>query len=623
MSAQHTFPLRQFVFITSLIGLIGLGLTHYYASQKQQDQWQQKMHLYADQISEQLALELEKFKQVPSLLSQDPRVADFIEDQDHNALNKLLLTWAEKSLADTIYVHDTEGTVLASSNFRQADSFVGRNYAFRPYFHQALTQPSAHFVALGLRSKKRGYFFSAPLYQAEQYQSKEHRKLVGVITVKVSLEELEKTLAPEQSQYLVLDNNHIAFLSSQPEWLYQGLVPLSQSQKQTLLATKQYGTEEPEQNPTLNLNGNEPSQFNQIFALSQHFALLGAPNSKGFQVLVVKPKRDYLLSIAQVDVIFVLIFVGLTLLAKLWLNTFYTKRALADLNRDLEHKVEQRTQHLNQSNQELQRTICQYERSQIELKQTQQELTQATKLALLGELSASISHEINQPLAALRTYAENSRLLLAKAHYDLVRDNLDQMIELNTTISQVITRLKVFSRDSAMQHDHDRANLHDCVQSACAILSSKLIKQGVTLKLPSISESLLLKVHPVELNQVLMNLIHNAAQAMHQQSNPIIGIEVTEGENDCLIAVIDNGPGMAVDSLPRLFDPFFTTKPEGLGLGLTISKRIIEQCHGELTAHITQQGGMRFDIRLMKSVSSQSSNSSEHHESDLSKGAKS
>ncbi len=319
----------------------------------------------------------------------------------------------------------------------------------------------------------------------------------------------------------------------------------------------------------------------------------------------------------QIDITFVVIYSLVMLIAWSWRQTYLAKVALTRLNQNLEQTVDKRTQYLKQSNQQLQQTIFQYQESQLKLKQTEQELTQTAKLAVLGELSASINHEINQPLAALRTYSENSLKLLEMDRTDLVKINLGKMIALNTSITEIIARLKVFTRKVTKQ-EHHVANLHQAINNATSILSALMIKQGITLRLSTVPDDINIAIHPTELEQVLVNLIHNATQALQQraidqqallhqttvqqtatqQAIPQIGFEWQLHEDMCQVIIWDNGIGMPADKLEQLFDPFFTTKPEGLGLGLSISKRIIEAYHGSISATLLEPTGMVFSLNI-------------------------
>ncbi|WP_399425417.1 ATP-binding protein [Vibrio campbellii] len=572
--------LRHFLLVLLAIGLVGLMLTHKYATQHQHDQWQSKLQTQASQVAQEIDYELAKFEQIPNLLSHDPRLLEAVKvGKPSESLNLLLADWLAQSLADTIYVHDETGLVIASSNYQQDDSFVGSNFAFRPYFQHALNGEKAQYVALGVRSNKRGYFFSSPLWVGGE--------VAGVITVKVNLEQLEKGLTQENGGLLVTGVHDVVFMSNLPDWRYRALFPLSEQAKRELNQTQQYGDTLPQYRGELTgQSGATQFENNQLLVSPNYLAYATNLFDKGFRVVALISQQEVFAAVLQADVIYLLLYSLVGLIALAWFQMLVNKARLANMNTNLEEKVTERTIVLSQANHQLQQTVHQYEQSQQALKQTQQELTQAAKLALLGELSASINHEINQPLAALRTYTENSQRLMAMERYPMVTDNLGKMLSLNDTIAEVIARLKVFTRKTDNNPHNEVSVLHDAVHNATRILSSKLIKQGVTLKVPNIECDVKLAIHSVELEQVLINLFHNAAQAMEGQCvDPQISIAIQCNENNCDILISDNGPGMSEQALAKVFDPFFTTKPEGLGLGLTISKRILESYQGSLSAY--------------------------------------
>lgn len=591
--------LRHFLLLLFAIGMTGLALTHHYATEYQHDQWQHKLENQASLVSQEVDYELAKFEQIPNLLSHDPRLLKAVEQgTPSDDLNQLLANWLKQSLADTIYVQDSTGLVIASSNYQQSDSFVGSNFSFRPYFQNAKRGETSQYVGLGVRSNKRGYFFSSPLWVNE--------KVLGVITVKVNLEQLEKRLAQNGTDVLIADKHNVVFMSNLSQWRYKALFPLSAAAINQLTQTRQYGDSLPEYNGEITAQSHA-SDFsdNQLLISPNYLAYATQLLDKGFRVIALIRQNTVLTAVIQADIVYLILYALIALIALAWFQMLVNKASLANLNVSLEEKVVQRTVVLSEANHKLQQNIHQYELSQKQLKQTQQELTQAAKLALLGELSASINHEINQPLAALRTYTENSQRLLSMERYPMVADNLDKMLLLNDTISEVIARLKVFTRKTDNNPHNEVSILHDAVHNATSILSSKLIKQGVTLKVPDIDSSLRLAIHSVELEQVLINIFHNAAQAMDKYGiDPQISIAVQCDETNCDILISDNGPGMSDEALAKVFDPFFTTKPEGLGLGLTISKRILESYQGSLSAfnHQSSQsnktGGMTFVVTI-------------------------
>nr|WP_246847343.1 ATP-binding protein [Vibrio crassostreae] len=620
--------MTPFVLFSLLLGAAGLTATHFMAVQFQEKIVTQQLNEAANKANLQIDSELDKFKQIPNLLSHDPRLLSYFDSSPQTdkisaaQLNQLLFEWSNQSQADTIYIHDPSGTVVASSNYQKPRTFVGENFSFRPYFASAIQGNNTHYVALGARSNVRGYFLSSPLYVEND--------IVGVITVKVSLENLENILTSDEFEIVVLDSNQVVFLSSQTPWLYHSLLPLTQQQQTDISLQRQYGQSEisvievfrssssqPEANANRsnNLQSNQIQKeltANQLFKLGTFNLYPAAVSNNQYQVVALKETRAELIKVLQIDVIFVVIYSLVMLIAWSWRQTYVAKVALTRLNQNLEQTVDKRTHYLKQSNQQLQQTIFQYQESQLKLKQTEQELTQTAKLAVLGELSASINHEINQPLAALRTYSENSLKLLEMERTDLVKSNLEKMIGLNNTITDIIARLKVFTRKVTKQ-EHHVANLHQAVNNATSILSALMIKQGITLRLSTVPDDINIAIHPTELEQVLVNLIHNATQALPQQAIdqqtllqqttaqqaiPQIGVEWQLHEDMCQVIIWDNGIGMSADKLEQLFDPFFTTKPEGLGLGLSISKRIIEAYHGSISAAQLEPSGMVFSLNI-------------------------
>lgn len=601
MNLLNPKALRHFLLFLFVTGMTGLAFTHHFATEYQHEQWQRKLKNQASLVSQEVDYELAKFEQIPNLLNHDPRLLRAIErGAPYTNLNHLLANWLKQSLADTIYIHDSAGLVIASSNYQQTDSFVGSNFSFRPYFQDARRGQAAQYVGLGVRSHKRGYFFSSPLWAEDD-------KVIGVITVKVNLEQLEKRLAQDGTDVLIADKHNVVFMSNLPDWRYKALFPLSATTRNELLLTRQYGDTLPEFNGEITGQSNNSGFSDNQLLLSQNYVAYPTQLlDKGFRVIALVRQHTVLTAVVQADIVFMILYALVALIALAWFQTLVNKARLADLNVSLEEKVMQRTKILRESNHKLQQTIRQYDHSQQQLKQTQQELTQAAKLALLGELSASINHEINQPLAALRTYTENSQRLMSMERYPMVTDNLDKMLTLNDTIAEVIARLKVFTRKTDHSIHNEVSILHDAVHNATSILSSKLIKQGVTLKVSDIDRDLRLTIHSVELEQVLINIMHNAAQAMDGYGvNPQISIAVKESDSSCDILISDNGPGMSDEALAKVFDPFFTTKPEGLGLGLTISKRILESYQGSIRAFNSyrtepeqQTGGMTFIVTI-------------------------
>lgn len=549
-------------------------------------------------LGEKLEAELSRYSQLPSVLSHDPRLKATLATQntsDHALTSQLLWQWAQETAADTIYLLDEKGETLASSNWQEEDSFVGFNFAYRPYFSEAINGQLGRYFALGQHSAQRGYYFSAPVTVQGDIR--------GVLTIKVNLEEISQLWGYDTLDFTLMDKHSVIFYSSRPSWLYNTLVPLDKSTKQTVLDSRQYGKAPLSAVSTLDTLAQLPIASSLTLkdaaqnGYQRYFFAQYQMQQAGINIIALSNVKKAYNNIAQAIFLFVVFYSLLVLVMASWHQTLKAKKKLAMLNDQLELLVAERTKNLSETNQELRNTIEQYEHSQAELRQTQSELLQAAKLAMLGELSAGINHEINQPLAAIRTYAENSRRLLAREKYDVVKSNLDQIIDLNIMVSEIIAKFKVFARKNT-QHNVGHTSVTDSIHSALGIIHNKIIQHGVTLRLEDPSQPLVVKADPVQFEQVLVNLLHNAIQALTQSPSPQIAISTHQHKNMAIIEVTDNGSGMTDEQLKHIFDPFYTTKSDGLGLGLTISKRIIESFSGQLNAQHAPEGGIIFSITL-------------------------
>ncbi|MBC7004931.1 sensor histidine kinase [Photobacterium sp. BZF1] len=598
---------KQFFYFALLVGSVSTMLIGWLTFSQVQQHLSEKITSDVAQLGNKIDSQLERYSQLPEVLASDPRLLppllDAISnrkagpmDSQYQPVSQLLAQWNQTLGADTLYLIDMAGTTLASSNWQQADSFVGQNFSYRPYFQQAASGQHGQYFALGARSDKRGYYFSAPV--------KNDQRIIGVLTIKVDLSLLADIWQYEDIEYAITDELGIIFYSSEPEWLYHSLALLSEGIRQQVKQSRQYGQVDiaalTEATSLAAFNQQEIQALRQLpdtpaktYITAQHNM-----DKAGWYIYGLTPQTRAFEYMGQVLLLFVLIYTLLCIAVHSWWQTYRARIALANLNSRLEKRVSQRTRRLQETNEQLKITLNQYEHSQAELKQTQDELLQAAKLAMLGELSASINHEINQPLAAIRTYAENGRRLLEKQRYDTVGRNLDEIIQLNKLIAEIIARFKVFARKQNLQQTTQRANAADSIRSALSLMRSALIKQGVILRLEDFPEDIIINIDAVQFEQVLVNLIQNSLQALKDQPEPQIGITLSADSGQALCCVWDNGPGLSPEQKQQVFDPFYTTKEDGLGLGMTISRRIIDAYQGAISVKDHLGGGAEFTVSL-------------------------
>ena len=232
------------------------------------------------------------------------------------------------------------------------------------------------------------------------------------------------------------------------------------------------------------------------------------------------------------------------------------------------------------------------------MQRTQSELIQAAKLAVIGQLSTGISHELNQPLSAIRSYADNSLALHRRGRGEELEWNLAQISELTERMAQISSQLKLFARKAAVKKSP--VSVTAVVEDSLRLLSSRLKKVRINWEPPK--NSLYVLANMVQLEQVLVNLFSNALHAVDSSQDPLIAIEVKESSDaqSIHLAIRDNGEGIPDNLLERIFDPFFTTKEkgQGLGLGLSISMRIIDAMDGKIEARNHPEGGALFVLKL-------------------------
>jgi two-component system C4-dicarboxylate transport sensor histidine kinase DctB len=258
---------------------------------------------------------------------------------------------------------------------------------------------------------------------------------------------------------------------------------------------------------------------------------------------------------------------------------------------ELETRIAERTADLTEQ-------IAALERTKAILRETRDAAVQAGKLATLGQMSAGISHELNQPLAALQTFADNARALLERGRYAEVGDNLQMISELVDRTGRIVRQLKTFARKEAPTPQP--VTVASAIEHALLIVEPRRREIGARIAVSAPPEPLLAVAEAGRLEQVLVNLLRNGLDAMAGQAEPVLDIATRRDGNTVCIAVRDHGPGLSDDVRAHLFEAFYTTKPvgEGLGLGLAISLTIVESYGGTLSARNVPEGGAEFLLSL-------------------------
>jgi len=522
---------------------------------------------------------LSRYEVLPRILGDLPALRAALHGAEEPAVrdsaNRLLKKLHRQTGADVIYLMDLEGTTLASSNWDDPDSFVGRNFAFRPYFRQAMEGQGrlGRFFGLGNTSGKRGYYFGAAVYDDE--------KAIGVLVVKVDLDHTETLWGNTPERLLVTDNFGVVILTSQPEWRFRATRGLEEDEREQIRFDQPYTTLNP-RHLTLDIDS-WLIQSRELKEIDWTVRIL-APVS-----LVERPVRT-VVAIGAATLLALLLWLGLLMQRR---RHFIERLALDTRARQqLEQRVQERTRDLEALNRRLKVEVLEREQAQQELVRAQDELLQAGKLSALGTMSASISHELNQPLGAIRSYADNAGVLLDQQRNEEARDNLKLISELTARMASIIAHLRAFARRD--RHAPERVALQPALDDALALLAKRRQALGVELIRDLPEATLWVQAGETRLRQILSNLLANALDALKERPpERRIWLRAERNEDSVLLTLRDNGPGFSTEALQRAREPFFTTKtsPQGLGLGLADYDTHGRTLEGELDVAQHTDGG--------------------------------
>ena len=585
------------------LGYIGFWVSEYYGIRTLSDNGERQLELHARTVES----ELSKYTYLPSLLELESSVSTLLADPNQETrqpVNDYLEGLNRRSRSRAIYVMDTTGRVLATSNWRDADSYQGEDLSFRAYFQNAVRGQPGRFYGVGSTNGEAGYYLAHGL--------EEHGKIIGVAVVKVRLEALEDRWQRARLEAFVSDENGIIILSSDPARRLKAVRPLSDETKERLAHSLQYywatlNELEPLARERLN-EGTEKLTFpansevvndeHEVSYLAQTRPLTDTP----WNFTLLTPLNDLRRAAINQGILVAVAFglVAFLLIAwnerrKVIATRLAAREALQEANSQLERRIAERTADLRASNERLKGQIRERRQAEETLRHAQDELVQAGKLAAIGQMSTSIAHELNQPLAALRTLSGNTVRFLERGALDTASTNLKTINELIDRMGRITASLRSFARRG---DDQGEASLAKAVDAAFQVLGARLDSLPLTLHRDFSHAQL--QIDQTRLEQILVNLIGNALDAMQAQPAPELWLEGSSSEGKYRLHVRDNGHGIDAEARKHLFEPFFTTKPgeQGLGLGLTLSASLAAATGGNLAVEHPASGGTAFVLCL-------------------------
>jgi len=546
---------------------------------------------------------LDKFETMPfalGALADVDQVLHHPDDAEAVArLNQTLQSIQRQSRVLAIYMMDDKGMTLAASNWNEDTSFVGRDFGFRPYFSEALAGRFGRFYGIGNVSSEPGYFMAQPIYPAGVPRGQ--GAPIGVMTVKVDLSEFEHTWRSSDDPITLVDSSGVVFLSNRPLWKYHSLRPLDSRRQQELAGTHQYADQ-----PIASVGSMRREQRR---GFGEH--IMQAIPKQGWQLMLF-PSQARIARVAMLWAMWVALVMAIAAIS-LW--ALYQRRrrlqerlesrdALRRAAQELDATIAVRTQELRVANQALEGRYAKLQQTESLLRSTQNELVQAGKLAMLGQMAAGMTHELNQPLAAIRAFADNAVQFIRRGQLPQVEENLEHISSASAHMGKIIGQLKGFARKSG--DAIAVVDLPQTVEAAVLLLRNEFQQQAVAIEI-DVRHPVQVMGDAVRTEQVLINLLRNAIDAVDsvelvadKRVTVILDREGIGAGAEVVIRIRDTGPGIPDEVVPHLFEPFFTTKStgKGLGLGLAISSSIVQAMNGQLSAHNLPEGGAEFIVRL-------------------------
>ncbi|AFT68562.1 Signal transduction histidine kinase regulating C4-dicarboxylate transport system [Alloalcanivorax dieselolei B5] len=554
--------------------------------------------------------ELKRYRPIPELMAEHPLLRAALEEPADPELvlraNNQMKRMATIIGSSDVYLMDHRGLTIAASNHDRQDSFIGRNFDFRPYFNDAIrTGAAALYFALGSTSDVRGLYFAFPI-QADT------GGVLGVVAAKVQVTELEsqwqRPASFTDAEMVVLDGDGFSFLASRRQWLYRDFMADGEGPSESISRARlRY--------PRRALTPMDIEYLGRPLGVSPRSRLVRIRDEGAWReylsVQTPLPELDWDLEVmlgtrqvfwSQVRflVMGLVVFLG-AMLTWLYLKERYRREAeLAQRGVQLEQRVAERTADLEASNRKLINEVHQREEAQNELREIQQELIQAAKLAVLGQMSAGLNHEMSQPLTAIQSYARNSQRFLERGDNATVDANLAEIVTLCGKMAELTRQFKVFARKS--EGRPASVDLRQPVDAALKIIHAQDSGEGVGVDWQRPAHPVMCHGDLIRIEQVMVNLLTNALHALEGTEQPMIQIDIQDNGGTWQCRVRDNGPGLPGNS-EQIFEPFFTTKSmkQGLGLGLSISRQIMDALGGRLTGQNREDGpGAEFILTLHK-----------------------
>jgi two-component system C4-dicarboxylate transport sensor histidine kinase DctB len=508
--------------------------------------------------------ELQRTSVVPLLLASDPELIRALESGDFSATSARLMAFQTELGTAAIQLLDADGRTVSATN----RNILGTSLRNAAPFIEAQRKKETAFSVVPQDGGGNDFTYSRAIWSENQ--------LMGVVVVSADLLEYERAWAGLQDAVMVLDSENRVILSTEPRW--RGL-----TQEEALQVQAPTSAIGKALKVTADWAQEPPDAYVGGEAVMQTEARVPFRGWRIVTFTAFDSVRERVNGILALEIMGFAILLALTfyfLSRKAWSQSMSFQRESAELRL---------------LNARLQREIAERERVQKDLATAELTLAQSSKLAALGEMSAAVSHELNQPLAAMKTYLAGARLLLQRKRPEEALSSFQRIDDLIERMGAITRQLKSYARKGG--EAFEPVDVRSAVSSALSMMEPQLKLRVVRIARTLPRTPVMVMADRLRLEQVIINLLRNALDATQSVSNPQIDITLS-ADDRAVLSVRDNGHG--IREMESLFEPFYTTKKpgEGVGLGLAISSGIVTDLGGRLTARNAPGGGAVFEVQL-------------------------
>ncbi len=511
-----------------------------------------------------LQSELSQSAIVAQLLARDPALIGALNSADYQQSTQRLISFVEETGAANLMLMDNDGRAVAATDRNR----LGTNHRTDPFFLDALRTNGTSFTVTPREAGGFSFTYSRKIAAGSD--------VLGVIAVEVDLQKFEQAWAGISAAVFVTDSEGQIVLATEPRWRGRTEeAALAQQTPQSAIERAIRATAD-----WTALPADAYIQGEAVMRLESRIPFRGWRMTSFTTYESVRERVNGVLALE---------IMGFALLLAL---AFYALNRRSALRLALSTRESAELRHLNI---QLQQEVAERQRVQEDLAVAEQTLEQSSKLAALGEMSAAVSHELNQPLAAMKTYLAGARLLLRRNRPDEAVVSFGRIDDLIERMGAITRQLKSYARKG--QDALSPVNMGDALASSLSMMEPQLRQRRVQINRVLPSEPVEVMGDRLRIEQVMVNLLRNAIDATKTVRAPQIDIMLSAGETATL-TVRDNGPG--IEDLDALFEPFYTTKQpgDGVGLGLAISSGIVNDLGGRLTARNSTSDGAVFEMQL-------------------------